>query len=680
MFFEACLISYGLHVGSRLYRNIKDKFKNIPDPPKVQHDHAIQTVSSDPAEISDEEKMVNRNLSLSLITAGLASAGILFYPPLSILSAIGSLYISLPIFQKAKDAVFKEHRIRIELLDSLMAVLLLGNGYFFAWALNGFGYFGACKLRLKTEHKSKRALVNILGEQPHFVWVVKDGTEIQIPFESLQAGDIVVVSAGELIPADALITHGLSSTDQHMLTGEYQPTEKGIGDEVFAGTFVISGRLYIRVEKTGQETVAAKIGEILKNTSDFTALTESAGQEIADGSVLPRLALMILGYPFASSGGRVALCCTDFLSSMRISTPLSMLNFLQITSGEGILVKDGRSFQLLPQVDTVVFDKTGTLTLEQPHVRKIHTFSETEENTVLSCAGSAEYRQNHPIARAILEEARNRSLNIGEIDEANYKIGYGITVKADKQMIRVGSERFMKTEGICIPAAFYEIQKDSYEYGCSLVCVAADTRMIGAIELEPTVRPEAIQVIDRLKQYGMSLYIISGDHEKPTRAMARTLGIDHYFAEVLPKNKAELVGQLRKQGKKICFIGDGINDSIALKKADVSVSLLGASTAATDSAQVILMDQTLKRLPDLFDIAYDFQDNIRDTFFATSAPGLIGIGGVFFANFGVMGMVIAFGASLASGMAVSMLPALKIKGKHSSSDLKATYFGQRRLK
>jgi len=316
--------------------------------------------------------------------------------------------------------------------------------------------------------------------------------------------------------------------------------------------------------------------------------------------------------PFVGLTGTAALFCSNFLINMRILSPLGMLNFLHRASREGALIKDGRSLQTLAQADTVVFDKTGTLTLEQPRVRNIHTFGGTDEDRVLSLAATAEYRQTHPIALAILEEAGARGLNAAEIDEANYKIGYGITVKTGGHEVRVGSQRFMETEETDLPDTFADMSEQSHEQGCSLVCVAADDRLIGAIEMEPAIRPEAEEVIRKLRRHRMTFYIISGDHETPTRKMAEKLGIDHYFAQVLPGDKAELVGKLQEQGRKVCFVGDGINDSIALKKADVSVSMLGASTIATDSAQIVLMDRTLRKLPDLFDISRGFQENMKD--------------------------------------------------------------------
>ncbi|MCP4711950.1 MAG: HAD-IC family P-type ATPase, partial [Planctomycetes bacterium] len=215
---------------------------------------------------------------------------------------------------------------------------------------------------------------------------------------------------------------------------------------------------------------------------------------------------------------------------------------------------------------TVVFDKTGTLTLEQPHVKQLFCCFTFSEDEVLQFAATAETKQSHPIAQAILKETSQRQLAFLPLEEADYKIGFGIQVKLNGQTIRVGSRRFMTQESITIPSNIQVEQDRCYEYGHSLVMVALDDVLIGAIELEPTIRPEVPHIIRQLKARGLKMAIISGDHDAPTRHLAERLGINHYFAEVLPAEKANLVEQLENQGRKICFVGDGINDAIALKK------------------------------------------------------------------------------------------------------------------
>ncbi|ETR73419.1 MAG: hypothetical protein OMM_06941 [Candidatus Magnetoglobus multicellularis str. Araruama] len=216
-------------------------------------------------------------------------------------------------------------------------------------------YFGAQKMRLKTEKQTRQGLIDIFGKQPKMIWVLKDGVEIQIPFASMNAGDITIVNSGEPIPADGTIIHGIASIDQHVLTGESKPAEKGVGDTVFATSLVLSGYIHVLVEKSGNDTIASKICEIINNTADYTASIENIGQEMANASVLPTLTTSIAAFPFVGESGTGALLCSNFLDNMRISAPISMINFLHIASQHSILIKDGRSFQLLQDIDIVVF-------------------------------------------------------------------------------------------------------------------------------------------------------------------------------------------------------------------------------------------------------------------------------------------------------------------------------------
>ncbi|MCI5178474.1 MAG: heavy metal translocating P-type ATPase [Candidatus Electrothrix sp. AW3_4] len=670
MFIEVCLIAASMGIGSDLYNRLVKKENKAPvkqPTGTLQRRKPVWKVQKIPSSEIETSEFSPRELNQFITFTGLSTvfavAGALFYFPLSIISAIMMLIGCIPFFKTALHAIFKERRIRIEILDSLGIIIMIAAGYFVAASLACVAGLVIMKLRMRTEKKAKESLVNVFEKKPEHIWIVREGIEIEIPFDTLCEGDIIVASAGEVLAADGIITEGMASLDQHMLTGESQPAEKSVGDTVFAATIVISGKIYIKAEKTGKETSAAKIGAVLNNTSEFTAYLEAEGRKVADASVLPTAFLVACASPFVGISGAAALLCANCLVNIRILTPIGMLNFLKYASENGLLIKDGRSLEVSNTIDTVVFDKTGTLTMEQPYVRRIYTFGKYDENFLLRLATAAEQKQNHPIAKAICAEAKKRGIDPPAIEESAYKIGYGVTVEVDKKIIRAGSERFMESEQIKIPADFFHISQKSYEEGCSLVCISENENMVGAIEMEPTLRPESEIVINALKKRGMTVYILSGDHEQPTKSMAEKLGVDNYFAGVLPEEKASIIETLQENGASVCFVGDGINDSIALKKAEISVSLTGASAIATDSAQIILMDQTLKKLPVIFETAEGFQKNMKDTFFASSYPTIFGIGGVFFANFQVIHMLFLFMVSAFWGGAVSMTSGIDRKKK-----------------
>ncbi|HAI70575.1 MAG TPA: heavy metal translocating P-type ATPase [Gammaproteobacteria bacterium] len=667
MLLTTMIVSGVLYSGFRLYKAKKQASKQtIPIPlvkAKQYRSKSNTSIIKQPSQnmssvnhINDAVIKARNKLNIFLVSLGLIISGYLIYSPLLLISIFPLLYLVMLRLKTAYTALFIEKRLCIDVVDALWIVGGLANGYYL-WVMVGSGiYFISEKILAETEDSSRQNLINVFGEQPRFVWVLVNGVEIETPFEQLQVGDIIVVHASGIIPADGIIRQGIASIDQHRLTGEAQPAEKTVNDSVFASTLVLSGKLHIQVEKTGQETVAAQIGKILNEMSNFTLSLQTQGEKLTDKSTLPTLVLSGIALPLVGSNGALALLGNYPAANLRLLAPMTLLNFLKAASQRGILVKDGRSLELMSKIDTIVFDKTGTLTLEQPQLRKIHLCSLLSENELLSYAATAEYRQTHPVAQAILAAASERQLLLSVPQQAHYEVGYGIKVQLPGKLLRVGSDRFMKMEGISIPANIQAIHRHCHELGNSLIMIAIDDELAGAIELEASLRPEAQKVIEQLQQQGLALYIISGDQEGPTRKLADQLGIQNYFANTLPENKAQLIEKLQQQGKNVCFVGDGINDSIALTQADVSVSLSGASTIATDTAQIVLMDANLERLLDLLQITQALDENMKTNLTVSIIPGVIGIGSVFLFHLGVMTSMGLYALGLFTGVANTMRP------------------------
>ncbi|HIE27356.1 TPA: heavy metal translocating P-type ATPase [Candidatus Poribacteria bacterium] len=619
----------------------------------------MQEITAGTYEISKAEKKMNRLFSIATIGLGVAGLSF-FYSSFFWLLLVIQIYLAIPFYQKALTTVFKKHRISSYTLDAFLISGILFGGYLRVGAIGAWAAILGMKLLQQSENNTKQNLTNLFGEQPRSVWVLVEGVEIEIPFEKLQPGNVIVVSAGQTIPVDGIITSGFASIDQHKLTGESQPAEKGSGATVLAATVVLAGRIHIKTEKTGQETVAMQIGKMLTQTSHFKNSIQSRGEVIADNFVLPTIGVSSLGFLFLGYSSGLAVLNNMFGYKMRIFAPASMLSFLNVSSQQGILIKDGRSLELLNKVDTIIFDKTGTLTMDQPFVSNVYSDLGFCEDEILSYAASAEYKQSHPIAKAIVTAANQRQLEWFKIEDAHYKIGYGIQVHLSDRIVRVGSHNFMSQEGIVIPVEMQKREQNSHQQGHSLVMVAFDELLVGAIELEATIRSEVKQVIDDLRQRNMSIYIISGDHEQPTKKLAQSLGIENYFANTLPENKAQLVEQLQEEGHAVCFIGDGINDSIALKKANVSVSLCGATTAATDTAQVVFMDGSLKQLGELFRIAKEFESNMKNNFLISTIPSILCLGGIVVFHWGVVMGILISQTVLFMGLGNAMLPQLKL--------------------
>ncbi len=601
--------------------------------------------------------MVKRLLTISSASLGVSLLGAPMLSPLGLLSTAGFLYGSMPIFGSAYKTLKQDKKLNVDTLIAIMSAVCLTQGYLVAGNLAV--WFNALRLLLlaKVNDDTQKSIFDVYQLQPRKVWLLTDDAVVEVPFESVRVNDIVVVGAGETIPVDGMIVQGIASIDQQILTGEAQPVEKEAGDQVFASTVVLMGTVQVRVEQTGMETTVARIADTLNQARNFKSALQLRAEAFADRTILPTLALSALSVPLIGPMGALVILNAHFGYRLSIIGAISILNYLSLAGKEGVLIKDGRALDLLRQVDTIVFDKTGTLTQEQPHIDRIHCCGGYGEDAILCHAAAAESRQTHPIARSILEEAQRRGLAVPAVDEADYKVGFGLKVVQGEQLLRVGSRRFMEMEGLAIPETITAVQEFCHRQGHSLILVAVDGQVIGALEIHATVRPEAAQVLAELRRHNQAnFYIISGDHTAPTQKLAHDLGIDHYFAETLPHQKAEIIEQLQAEGRTVCYIGDGINDAVALQKAHVSVSLRGASTIATDTAQIILMDESLRHLGTLFELGGNFTDNMKFNFAAIILPSLLGIGGAFFLHFGLIQSIVLNQLGFAVGVGNAMLP------------------------
>ena len=630
----------------------------------VDENHQLDASSS----ASSSERKLNKSIKGSIVLMGLSLIGTWFYAPLLPIAGVATLYIFTPVFKKLFQNL-KKGQITTELIEIVSVISLLASGFFFLAIFITFTSLLCQKLLTRTEQHSHKQLINSFSQKQQSVWVVKEGSEVEIPLEALKKQDIVVVSAGEIIPVDGMIIEGLASVDQHGLTGESKSIEKEAGGKVFASTLVLGGRILIKVENTGSDTNAAKIGLILEKTQEYKESLRLRGKQIADDFIAPTLVVSGLTLPLLGPGAAMAIIWTAFGYNMKLYGPISVLNFLHIMAANGILIKDGRSLEMLQKVDTLVFDKTGTLTMEQPQLSHLHPLEPFDEATLLSYAAAAEYRQTHPIARAILTAAEQREMDLPNIKETAYKIGYGIEVKIDTKLVQVGSAKYMEQQDIHFSDQIQSLKNESDVRGHSLVYVAVDGTLAGILELQPCIRPEAKEIINYVKAQGISVTIISGDHEQPTRHLANELGIEHYFAETLPEKKAELIARLREDGKFVAYVGDGINDAIALKQANVSISLRGASSVATDTAQIILMDGDLKKLKSLFEISRFFEANMRTNYLTSIIPGAITLAGVFLFNMGLAGSMLVYFSSKMVGLTNAMLPLVKHENKQAITEI-----------
>jgi Cu2+-exporting ATPase len=633
------------------------------DPRQLGPVQIIEILDGALATAEHPDQLDRLDLDLAICTASLPLAAVAQFamPALLPLSAGLFAYTAIPSFRGAYEVLFKERRLGVDVLDSIvvmgcLATLHVFPGAILAWCLSVGRY-----LVRRTEDNSKKLLLGAFGKQARYVWLVKDGIEIEVPLDRLDKGDIVAAHTGDMVPVDGIIVDGLAMIDQHALTGESVPVEKGVGDRVFASTVMVAGKVHVAVEKSGSETATAKIAQILNDSAGYKLASQHKGEQLADKAVVPTLCLGGLALTTLGPPGAVAVINSDLGTGIRMAAPLAMLSTLALCAQKGVLVKDGRALDLLCEVDTMLFDKTGTLTRERPEVGQVIAVNGFRPTHILRLAAAAERRFHHPVALAILQKAAEQGLHLPLTDTTQYKVGYGITVGIDGHRVRVGSRRFMELEGVPLTREVDEALAEVHREGHTMVMVAVDGELGGAVELRASVRPEVHGIVQGLRERDIRhIAIISGDHEAPTRRLAEELGMDRYFSQVLPADKADYVEKLQREGRKVCFVGDGINDAIALKKANVSISLRGATSIATDTAHVVFMEQSLGKLCELRDIARDLDRNVRNSWLMILGPNIACIAGVFTLGFGIGASVVTNNIAALAALANGLLPMRRV--------------------
>jgi heavy metal translocating P-type ATPase len=670
MFLFGLEFVFASYASVRLYERLQQK--KLVEQPKQN----VEKIADEPLETKE---LIKKNESeidlhymkmsgLTMVLARLSYIHPIFLPPM----LLSFTYISIPYLRIIENSLLEKKKVDGYVLYGIADMMTLSLGHL-TTASFAVGLVHTAKFVISNAEKnSKQSVVSLFAKQPNSAWLLIDGVEIETPLEKITTGDIVVVNSGDIIPVDGIVVKGMAAVDPHALTGESQPAEKIEGDQAFAATQVMNGRLHIQVSKSGSETTAAKITDILTHTIDFKTNSQLKGEQWADNWNIPVLALAFASMPWLGAVGTVVILNGHIAQNIRIVAPLSTLNYLNIAARKGILVKDGRVLEDLPTIDTFLFDKTGTLTSEEPEVGKIWVYLENyNENNILEYAAAAESKLKHPIARAILNRAKTANLTLPDIDDSNYTIGYGITVHIDGKEIQVGSRRFMDKESIDLPEDFDVQMQEAYDSGHSLIMVAIDKQLAGVLEMQASIRPEVIDLLKNLRKSGVKhLAIVSGDHKQPTQKLAQTLGMDDYFYDVLPQNKAEIVEKLQSEGRKVCFIGDGVNDTIAMKKANISISLSGATSVATDTAQIILMDGSLKNLTELLNIAHELDQNLQKGWLFNIVPGTVTIISAFALHINIPTALLLSQGGLGLGIANAMYPLQKLDSENKNTNKK----------
>lgn len=574
------------------------------------------------------------NRSLKRLAFGLGANVAAVVTASTALALVSYMVLGVVVFsdllRRAYVKLVYQKKLGFEVPSALIIVLLGLSAQILAFYIVLFVFQLASRARIRMLSYAHESIQGLIDAQVDVAWLVTSDGEVEVPASTLRPGDLVVVYTGAVVPCDGVVRHGFGTVDQQVLTGESRPAEKAPGDEVCASTLVMGGKLVVEVQKAGDETFVFKMAQLLDNTMNYAMQhSEVRVHDLADRQTAPVLGL-IFGFFYFGGVPMAATAAMGWGSArMRVVASIGMLNQVRLASSKGILIKDIRAAEMFYDADVVLFDKTGTLTKEVPELRRILSFHpDYSEHAILRIAAIAEVRWTHPIARAIVAGAEERGIELPEWNDGEYEVGYGIRVELEGRRYAVGSLRFMALEGaIASPAV--EVACEAIEAnGGTLVYVAADGVVVGALQLMNTLRPGAADVIRELKARGIkSIGIVSGDSEAETARVAESLGVDSHHAEMLPNDKVRIIEELQRQGQVVCFVGDGINDALALKKAQVSISMSGASLAATESASITLMRPDLSLLVTLYEISEGLYDNVRSSLAVNSlAPGVFAAG------------------------------------------------------
>ena len=505
-------------------------------------------------------------------------------------------------------------RLEVEVLDALsIGVSLLRGDFGTAGSVMFLLNLGSL-LEEWTRKKSLDDLARSMALNVDKVWVRSQGTEVLVPLTKVRSGDEVVVRSGNMIPLDGTVLEGEAMVNQAALTGEAMPVRKAEGSTLYAGTVVEEGECVFIAKAEGGSNRYDKIVSMIEESEKLKSSTENRALALADRLVPWCLGATGVTYLLTRNVTRAISCLmVDFSCALKLSMPLAVLSAIRECGSYHITVKGGKYLEALSQADTIVFDKTGTLTRATPQVVEVVPFSGCNEREVLQLAACLEEHFPHSMANAVVRAAKERGISHEEMhSEVEYIVAHGIASRVGGQRVVIGSHHFVFEDEKCtIPTA--EQQKfDALKPAYSHLYMAASGQLVGVICISDPLRPEAAAVLNGLRALGIrNTVMMTGDSERTAAAIAKQVGVDRFFAEVLPEDKANFVQQAKAEGHTVVMIGDGINDSPALSAADIGIAINSGAAIAREIADVTIKADSLEELVALKAIANSLQKRVH---------------------------------------------------------------------
>lgn len=527
-------------------------------------------------------------------------------------------------------------RIEVPVLDATAIGVSMLRGDFSTASsvmfLLGFGEI----LEDWTHKKSVDDLARSMSLNVSKVWLITEDSEVQVGTDEIKPGDRVRIHMGTVVPFDGIVTEGEAMVNEASLTGESMPVAKHESSYVYAGTVMEEGELTIRVKETSGSTKFEKIVTMIEETEKLKSAVESKAEHLADRLVPYTLAGTALTYALTRNVTKaLSILMVDFSCALKLAMPISVLAAIREANAHHITVKGGKFLEAVAEADTIVFDKTGTLTKAQPTVVDVVSFNGDSKENLLRLAACMEEHFPHSMAKAVMDAAKERGLTHEEMhSKVEYIVAHGISTMVDGRKTIIGSHHFVFEDEKCtIPVGKEELFRNLPEEYSHLY-LGIEGKLAAVICIEDPLRPEAPEVIKQLRKAGFTqIVMMTGDSDRTAKAIAARVGVDKYYSEVLPEDKAKFVEEAKAQGRKVLMVGDGINDSPALSAADVGIAISDGAELAREIADITIGADDLSVMVTLKEISNGLMDKIHKNY-----RRIVGINGSLIA-LGVTGVI-----------------------------------------
>ena len=473
----------------------------------------------------------------------------------------------------------------------------------------------------KNKDKTKEALQQLMSITPNHAIIIRDGKEETVTLDEIQKGDIVICKPGEKIAVDGEVVEGTTHINESFITGESVPVKREKGSKVIAGSINYEGTIKYKAEKIGKESTVSEIVRLVVEATNTKAPIAKVADTISGYFVPTIIIIAIIAFAiWFMITKNIANAINIFVTilvvacpcSLGLATPLAIVIASGNASKKGILIKTSEALENAHKIKTICFDKTGTLTKGELTISKIYNYSNLKENEIIRIVASIENKSEHPIARAIVNEAKKQKIELEDVEEFKSIPGYGVSANINQNKYLIGNKKLMLENNITISQEQDELNLVSD--GNSILFVTEGQKLIALIGVKDVLKAESKDIVQKLKKRNIKVVMLTGDNEKTAKAIANQIGVDEVIANVLPKQKAEEIKKFKEKGL-VMMCGDGINDSVSLVTADIGVSVSSGTDIAMDSSNVVLMNDNLEKIEDLISISEKTIKNIKQNLF-----------------------------------------------------------------